>query len=236
MRFASIRAVLFDAGNTLVHLDYEFIAGVLAGHGHPCDATTLRHAEYAAKAATDRAFLDAEAGTDGQRQGSYFDAALAALGVAPGTRPAVIAALGAEHRRRCLWRVIERDTAAVLETLRRRGFLLGVVSNADGRIEADLLEAGLGTYLATVVDSHVVGIEKPDPAVFRLALARLGMAPEASLYVGDLYSIDVLGARRAGLEAVLLDPLGRYPGAVDCERIAGLRELLDLLPEGPCAP
>jgi FMN phosphatase YigB (HAD superfamily) len=74
-------------------------------------------------------------------------------------------------------------------------------------------------------------VEKPDPAIFALALERLGAPPDTAMYVGDVFSIDVLGARRAGLDAVLIDTLGRYPGAVDCARISRLADLLDLLPE-----
>jgi len=114
----------------------------------------------------------------------------------------------------------------VLDALRARGLALGVVSNADGRVEADLVRAGLRGRFATVVDSHVVGVEKPDPAIFHLALAHMDAEPATTLYVGDVFSIDVLGARSAGLAAVLLDPLGDYPGADGCPRIRRLAELL----------
>ncbi|HZP43862.1 MAG TPA: HAD-IA family hydrolase, partial [Candidatus Binatia bacterium] len=145
-------------------------------------------------------------------------------------RAALVAEFRAHHRERCLWRLLDPDAVPTLDALRARGLALGVVSNADGRIEADLARLGVRDRLVTVVDSHVVGVEKPDPAVFRLALDAMGVSAAAALYVGDLYAIDVVGARRAGLEAVLLDPLDRYPGDVDCPRITRLGALLDLLP------
>src|SRR5581483_6342822 len=206
MRAGGIRAVLFDAGNTLVHLDYPFLADVLAARGHPRPPQAIREAEYAAKAAVDAAFAAAAA------------------------RAALVAEFRAHHRERCLWRLLDPDAVPTLDALRARGLALGVVSNADGRIEADLARLGVGDRLVTVVDSHVVGGEKPDPAVFRLSLDAMGVSAAAALYVGDLYAIDVVGARRAGLEAVLLDPLDRYPGDVDCPRITRLGALLDLLP------
>ncbi len=61
-----------------------------------------------------------------------------------------------------------------------------------------------------VVDSGAVGVEKPDPAIFRIALERAGVSAAEAMHVGDLFPVDVVGARRAGLEPVLLDPLGRY--------------------------
>ena len=124
-------------------------------------------------------------------------------------------------RRRC--------APAVLDALLARRLALGVGSDADGRVEADLVRAGLRPRFATVVDSHVVGVEKPDPAMFRLALVRMGAKPATTLYVGDVFSIDVLGAHSAGLAAVLLGPLGEYPGADGCPRMRRLAELLQRL-------
>ena len=203
-----MRTILFDVGNTLFHVDYAFIVGVLAEHGHAVEPDALRVAEYVAKAAVDRALtangaLDVGLWRDNAaRRPSYFATVLEAVGV-----PAASA-------------------ACIVDVLRARGLALGVVSNADGRVEADLVRAGLRGRFATVVDSHVVGVEKPDPAIFHLALAHMDAEPATTLYVGDVFSIDVLGARSAGLAAVLLDPLGDYPGADGCPRIRRLAELL----------
>jgi putative hydrolase of the HAD superfamily len=101
----------------------------------------------------------------------------------------------------------------------------GVVSNADGRVEAMLESLGLAPHLGLVLDSHLEGVEKPHPEIFERAVERLGLAPARTLYVGDIYSIDVVGARGAGLVPVLLDPLGGYPD-VDCATIAALHDLL----------
>jgi putative hydrolase of the HAD superfamily len=232
-----LRCILFDAGNTLVHLDYPFIAGVLAEHGHPTTVDAIRVAEYAAKALIDRELAPAPPGPatvevrmwqPGAERPSYFGTVMRGLGVPGAATAAVLAALETHNRAECLWRIVEPDTTSVLEALRARGLVLGVVSNADGRIAGDLAKNGLGTHFETVIDSHVVGVEKPDPAIFHLALAALGMTAAESLYVGDVFGIDVVGARRAGLDAVLLDTLGQYPGGVDCRRIHGLAELLDL--------
>ena len=118
----------------------------------------------------------------------------------------------------------------MLAALRARGYQLGVVSNADGRVPSTLADRGLAEHFATIIDSHLVGVEKPHPRNFQLALEACGATPAQALFVGDIYEIDVVGARNAGLSAVLLDPLGLYD-SVDCQRIDRVARLLELLPE-----
>jgi putative hydrolase of the HAD superfamily len=92
-----------------------------------------------------------------------------------------------------------------------------VISNSNGTIRRILERLGLLGLVDVVLDSQEEGVEKPHPAIFERALARCGVAPADAAYVGDLYSIDVLGARRCGLRPVLLDPGGHW-GERDCER------------------
>ncbi len=92
-----------------------------------------------------------------------------------------------------------------------------------------LLRKGLATHVEFVIDSHEEGVEKPDAEIFRRALARLGVEAARAVYVGDIYSIDVVGARAGGLVPCLVDPTDGYPDA-DCARIVRLRELLDHVP------
>jgi putative hydrolase of the HAD superfamily len=235
----TIRSVFFDAGNTLLHLDYAFIADILRAHGHQRSAADVRTAEYAAKAAVDEFLMpriEAPDGVEGllwpsdRERPSYFAIALRQLGIEENQAAPILDALRRCNQEDCLWRVIEADTVEVLTEMRRRGLKLAVVSNSDGRIEADMERRGLHGHFETVIDSHVVGVEKPDPAIFHLALERLGTTAEESLFVGDVFAIDVLGARGAGMDAILIDPLGGYPGYVDCRRIRRLGELLELLP------
>jgi putative hydrolase of the HAD superfamily len=103
-----------------------------------------------------------------------------------------------------------------------------VVSNAEGHVERDLNGAGFDGAFETVVDSHVVGVEKPDPAIFEIALRRMKLKRETTIFVGDLPSVDVCGARAAGLGAVLLDRHEVYAD-VDVPRIRSLGELPALL-------
>ena len=99
---------------------------------------------------------------------------------------------------------------AALTALARAGLRLGVISNADGRMAEVLERCGLGGHFEFVVDSEVVGFEKPRPEIFHEGCRRLGLPPASCLYVGDLYPVDYVGARAAGLDAVLLDPAGHH--------------------------
>ena len=94
--------------------------------------------------------------------------------------------------------------------------------------ESILESIGLADRLDFVVDSCVVGVEKPDRRIFELALREAGVDAAEAVYVGDLYSVDVLGARAAGIDAILLDPRGLW-GARDCRLARGLAEAVTLL-------
>ena len=112
-----------------------------------------------------------------------------------------------------------------------------VVSNSDGTVEDGLKDRGLHEYFDAVIDSHVVGFEKPDGRIFECAIAASGARAESTLHVGDLYFADVVGARGAGLHALLLDPFGDWEayGQVDCARlpdILALAERIDFARRG----
>ena len=108
--------------------------------------------------------------------------------------------------------------------IKEQGLVVGVVSNADGRVESYLKGAGLWELFDFVLDSHLVGVEKPDPRIFEMALAKARVAARESLYVGDLYQVDVVGARSAGLFPVLMDPLM----ADEYQDVARVRNVEDL--------
>lgn len=93
------------------------------------------------------------------------------------------------------------------------GIKLAVVSNSEGTVEAMLNDVGLGRHIETVVDSWVVGIAKPDPRIFHLALDRLGVAAHEAIMVGDIPVADIAGAQAAGIRAVLIDPLALHSAA-----------------------
>ena len=219
-----IRAVLFDAGGTLIHMDAERTS---RSAGIPYDAAAFGLAYDAALGQMRRWVLANPQSTDSERMPLFLEAILQQLGVPEGQRGKAAGAIAAEHRKANLWSKSAEDAAGTLETLRTRGYRLAVVSNADGRVRGLLEEAGLLGYLEFVVDSAEIGVEKPDPRIFQAATARLDLPPSACAYVGDIYEIDVLGARAAGLTPILV---GTGFAPEDVRRVASLATLLDLFP------
>jgi putative hydrolase of the HAD superfamily len=153
---------------------------------------------------------------------------LSELGVDPQSFDLVAPRVVAENKRASLWCVSSPETIQALADLREAGYLVAVISNADGTVEKLLEAAGLLPYLEFVIDSGKVGVEKPDRRIFEMALERAGVTAEESYYVGDIYPVDVIGARNAGLTPVLLDPLGRYAGR-DCQTAADVPAFADAL-------
>ena len=107
------------------------------------------------------------------------------------------------------WDQILPGTRAALERIAAK-FRIAVISNADGGIERILSRCGIADCFESITDSGIVGIEKPRAEIFEAALKQMKVRAEESLYVGDVYSVDYLGARNAGMDAVLLDVSGAY--------------------------
>lgn len=217
-------AVLFDAGNTLVFLDYVRLAGTIGDAlGLPLTAEGVeRHAGAAARAMEQGRLTDRERGT------VFLLTLFELAGVPPDRTEDLKAALLEMHQRAHLWGAIRPGTAESLARLRAGGIRLAVISNSDGRAAAALEAGGLLDQFEFVIDSGEVGVEKPDPRIFRIALERMGIDPAEALYVGDLYEVDAVGARAAGVDVVLLDPLGEHAGR-DVKTVRSLVELADEL-------
>jgi HAD superfamily hydrolase (TIGR01549 family) len=107
------------------------------------------------------------------------------------------------------WDQILPGTRAALDRI-REGFRIAIISNADGKIEKILSRCGIADCFESITDSGLVGFEKPRPEIFYAALKTLNARADESLYVGDVYSVDYVGATRAGMQAVLFDVAGAY--------------------------
>jgi len=215
-----IRAVFFDAGNTLLNMNYAVIARELTGRGVGVTPAAVQRAEWRARVRLDaEVFAPArpDVSTESRSSaGRYVRYLLEELSVRD---EGVVDAL-VEWRRTYnlpvgLWDVPDPHAEPALRLARARGLHTAVISNSNGSVRSILDSLGLTAQLDFVLDSFEVGVEKPDPRIFGLALARAGIGPGEAAYVGDLYSVDVRGARAAGMGAVLLDP-GGYWGARDC--------------------
>ena len=212
------RAIFFDAGNTLLRMNYAAIASQLATLGVGVTEAVLQRAEWRARVRLDADLFATRGASTESRSvaGRYLRYLLEGLGVTD----AATAQAMAEWRHGYnppvgLWNTAEPAATAALVLAREAGLVAGVISNSNGSVASILEALGFLPYLDFVLDSSVVGIEKPDPRIFRRALEQAGVAPHEAVYVGDLYSIDVLGARAVGMDAVLLDP-GACWGARDC--------------------
>src|SRR5215467_3868263 len=121
------------------------------------------------------------------------------------------------------WDQILPGTRDALERIRDK-YAIAVISNADGRIDAVLARCGICDCFASITDSGNVGHEKPHPAIFTAALQAMKADPAETLYVGDVYSVDYVGARNAGMDAVLFDVAGAYRDSKH-PRVESLAEL-----------
>jgi putative hydrolase of the HAD superfamily len=229
---ASVRTLLLDAGGVLVRPSFVRVAQALRGRGIEASAEALAAAEAHAKRELD---LPPSPGLerDEQRGWHYFNLVLARAGIARCVATeGALAELKAWHDVHNAWEDVPDGVPEALDRLRASGRTLVVVSNANGTVVTLLRRLGLLDRFAAVLDSAVEGVEKPDPRLFRMALERACADPRTTLHVGDMYHVDVVGARAAGLRAVLVDSDGLYPDA-DCPRVPSLLALAEhLCPAG----
>ena len=222
----SLDAVLFDAGGVLVLPDPTVLAPLLAPYGGDPAIARHRRAHYAAMA------VKSTAGAGEAFWSEYDRAYVESVGVDPDHRRHAAQLLNITRTAQ-LWRWPIPDSMAALAALARDGVPMGVVSNASGQIEQELLRSeicqvgdGIGIAMRCVIDSHVVGVAKPDPQIFEHALDHFAEFERSRIaYVGDSVTMDVGGATAAGLHPVLLDPYDDHPNA-EFERITSLHDLI----------
>ncbi len=228
----AIKAIFFDAGNTLIRMDDAAIAAALGRLGVAATATEVRRAEWRARVRLD-ASLQPGASTEHPGTGDrYLAYLLDEVGVRDG---ATVTALDTWRRGYNpplgLWTALEPEAAEALALVREAGLRAAVISNSNGTVAEVLTRLGLAPHLDFIIDSSEVGVEKPDPRIFQIALDRAGLRSHEAAYIGDLYSIDVVGARAAGLHPVLMDP-GACWGSRDCPTARTALEAVRLLLDG----
>lgn len=234
-RSLALDTLFLDGGGVLVNPNWERVSAALLAHGVSASSAVLSAAEPLAKRDLDTPAA-VPATSDAKRGWLYFDLVLSHAGIERSeATDAALRDLRDYHSRFNLWESVPAEVRPALERFKAAGLRLVVVSNANGTIQVLFDRLGLAPFFDFLFDSHVEKVEKPDPRFFALALDRSGSRAERTVHVGDLYNIDVVGARAAGLQAVLLDSAGLYPTA-DCPRVPGLRALADALeahqPEG----
>ena len=235
---ARISAILLDAGGVLVFPEPANLLPSLHAVGVDPDLAALERAHYQAMAIQDAEALPPAQATWWR---NYLHSYTAACGV-PADRAELLATEMAQGIRGHSWAHVGLGVMDGLRALAALGLPMGVVSNSDGSVQGDLRRLGvcyvpdqadgLGPYgvaMGVILDSAVVGVAKPDPEIFRLALDALGVpAGGAVWHVGDSLRYDVAGALAAGLQPVHMDPYGFCPVPGGHPHVRSLADLAEL--------
>lgn len=213
--FGSCDVLSLDAGNTIIFLDHGRLQGLARALGYELELAALVEAEGVAKraAGTPEACVPHWSAIDapgargwGEAIGGTFRAA----GVPERALPDLLANAWASHRELNLYSLVPDDLPPALAELRKAGAKVIVVSNSEAALESLFDRLGITQHFDFIADSGKLGVEKPDPRIFQLALERCGGSAARAVHVGDTVATDVDGARRAGLHALLIDPHGHY--------------------------
>ena len=225
-----IETIFLDAGGVLVHPNWTRIAALLRDDGVQCDSAALAKAELVVAAEMDDAELIRKT-DDADRWTTFMLAVLARAGVPcdEALEQRALPRLRAIHGEDNLWEHVPAEVPAALARLRAQGRLV-VVSNANGTVAQKFERLGIAGQFDAILDSFVERVEKPDPRLFQMALERASARAETTVHVGDFFHIDVVGARRAGLQGVLLDRLGSSVHR-DCVRVGSLMQFAQLVEE-----
>lgn len=238
--------LLFDAGGTLVFPDQKFLIREARKYGLTFTHRQLHDGYY-------RLFydLDCQASQNKELQFSSFDPEEYAfylfdtLKLTGPASQAIAETFKQRHLQENQWTFTYPGIAKTLRQLAGQGYRMSVLSNSDGRTKKVFIKAGLDIYFEEIFDSSEMGLAKPDPAIFWRVLEELGLEPAGVLYIGDIFCVDVLGANRAGLGGIHLDPLRLYTGwpgvhitGIDClpkwlSRYAARPQAFDLFPFAP---
>ncbi|MDP9023299.1 MAG: HAD family hydrolase, partial [Actinomycetota bacterium] len=230
-----VEAVLLDAGGVLTLPDPDLVRSVLAPLGLQPHDETLDHVHDVAIRAYDE-WVAAGHGADVPRREIFLDAYVRAAGVPPERVNAAVDALRTAFQpANNPWARVRPGSVAGLGEICATGARVAVVSNAYGSVERELLELGVcqvgpgdAAQVAAVIDSHAVGIAKPDPGIFALALDAVGAQPQHAVHVGDSVWADVDGARAAGVRPIHFDPHGLC-GLADHAHVGSLSAVPDLV-------
>jgi putative hydrolase of the HAD superfamily len=232
---SGVHTVLFDLDGTLVFHQpdsFDVIRTFCAEIGQPLEAEVerrgrrMRHEYF-----VDPVIRDQIGGLSGDEFWEHFNRfLLEGLGI-EGDMAHLVRELGARFDQVELTYQCPGAGCRTLRALRERGYALGLITNRGNvdRFYELLQKMELGSYFALTLAAGEVGVSKPNPGIFHAAMERLGAAPEESLYVGDNYYADVVGAERAGITPVLLDPHGLFPEA-GCTILEHIDDLLSWLP------
>jgi HAD superfamily hydrolase (TIGR01509 family) len=199
---ADRRVIFFDVGNTLLFPNRAKMLGPISSDRHPT-LDQWQALERRTKQEFDQGMLGG--GVDHGFWWTFHTYLLQDLSEDTGIREVLVE----NTQRSANWDQILPGTREALDRISQK-HRIAVISNADGGIERVLTRCGIADCFESITDSGIVGVEKPCAEIFEVALNAMKARADESLYVGDVYSVDYLGARNAGMQAVLLDVSGAY--------------------------
>ncbi|MCP3981481.1 MAG: HAD family hydrolase [bacterium] len=221
-----IATVLLDAGGVLLDLDYKYLRRLIDARRVEVTEEQLSRLEATARREIHKHVEQGGKVSDKWRD--YFRIILDSLRMREDDREQVIDSLWEAHQRYGLWTKPIEGGPETVRQLKEAGYRVGVVSNAEGRVARDLESAGYAGMFETVVDSHLVGVEKPHPEIFHIAMQNMAVKPDTAVFVGDVPAVDVQGAEAAGIRPLLLDRHDLY-GDLEVTRISAITELPEYL-------
>ena len=230
-----IKAVFFDLYHTLLGYDpprEELQAGILKEFGVAVNAETLRWPLVVADEYIYREHSRQSLGKRSREEqmavwAQYERILLKEAGIEADDR-LISGLLGKMHKFE-MKQVLFDDVLPALADLKKRGLILGLISNVDKDISALLEKLGLTAWLQVVVTSLDAGSNKPSPEIFQEAARRAGVQPGEAIYVGDQYQIDVIGANGAGMRGILIDRGDFFSEIADCPRLQSLAQISEHL-------
>jgi FMN phosphatase YigB (HAD superfamily) len=210
-----VRLLCLDAGNTVIFLDHARIARLLGQEGHEVSAATLIRCEGEAKCLLEDGYgerptweYEREVGAIGW--GRTIATMLAQANVDRARIPELLAKLWQSHLELNLWWLVPEGMGAALDEIRALGVKVVIVSNSEGMLDVLFERLKIASHFDLVVDSGKVGVEKPEPGIWQIALAVYPTAHDEVLHLGDTYATDIAGAQGLGLRTALIDPYGHY--------------------------
>ena len=213
---AERRVIFFDVGNTLLFPNRAKMLAPISSDRHP----TLEQWQTLERRTKKEFDLGMQSGrVDHGFWWTFHTYLLEELGEDTTVREELVE----NTQKSANWDQILPGTRDALERI-GQNFRIAVISNADGEIERVLSRCGIADCFESITDSGIVGVEKPRPEIFEAALKAMQARADESLYVGDVYSVDYIGARNAGMQAVLLDAAGAYRGR-ELPRVQSLEQL-----------
>jgi HAD superfamily hydrolase (TIGR01509 family) len=220
-----------DAGNTVIFLDHARLAALVHGAGHDVLAEELVRSEGEAKALAETGGLHDVPWRYRERPGAVGWGRMVGTialraGLDAAKVPELLDAAWPIHEKTNLWCKVPDGLGAALDAVRARGVKVAIISNSEGMLDRLFTDLGVLRHFDLVVDSGRVGVEKPDPRIFQIALDRFGIPASRALHLGDMFATDVLGARAAGIRTALIDPYKHYAGRhAEVPRVPGVVEV-----------